>query len=83
MVSVGQVATELEQEIASLTKRWEIEREIVRRYIDKAQLDDIEYKIMVLRYVDCLPFRLIQKRVGYERTKTFDYHKTALTKCGL
>lgn len=82
-VSAGQQAAEKAEEITELEKQLEIERVVIQRFIDKCSFSDVERKIMILRYVTCLPFKLIQKRIGYERTRTFDYHKNALEKCGL
>ena len=79
-MSAGQVAAELAQEIADLTRKWEIEREIIRRYIGKAPLEEVENKIMVLRYVECRLWRTIEVSLGYSKPHVMRIHNSALGK---
>lgn len=77
-VFVGQIIAELEVEIASLKQKLIIEKEIIRRYIEKLDLDVIECKLMVLRYVECRPWRLVGASMGYAERQTYRIHESAL-----
>ena len=77
-ISAGQVAAELTQEISALIKKWEIEREIIRRELTKAPLDELGRKLLILRYVDCLPWWLVATSIGYSKPHTFLLHRKAL-----
>ena len=80
MVSPGQIAAELAEEIQNLTHQWEIEREIIKRSIEKIPLDDIERKVALLRYVECRPWKIIESSVGYSKPHIMRIHSGALTK---
>lgn len=82
-VTQAQVAAELSQEIGELARQLEIEQTIIRRALDKIPLDELERKLMVLRYVECWPWRAVAKRIGYEPSRTYDHHKSALKKFGV
>lgn len=79
-VFVGQVVAELAQEIEELKSKLVIEKEIIRRELAKIQLEDVEYRVIELRYVDGWMFKHIQNRVGYSKSQTFRVHETALQK---
>lgn len=74
---VGQIATELAQEIWGLQRQFEVEQVIIRRYIEKLDLSDVEQKLMVLRYVECKPWAVIQKCLGYAARQTYRIHDRA------
>ena len=82
-VGIGQIASEVREEIDSLKQQLKIEQEIVRRFLEKQELNENEKSVMMLRYVSCLPFKYIQQRKGYERSRVFDFHKAALENIGL
>lgn len=71
------IAAELSNEIAELRKKLEIEQEIVRRALDKVAFDDMERKIMMLRYVYCKPWGYIKKVLGYADRQTYRIHSEA------
>lgn len=64
-VPPGQIAAERAEEIAQLEKELEVEREIIRRYIVKQDLDELEQRVMLLRYVDCRPWEQVAQTVSY------------------
>lgn len=79
-VSAGQIAAELEIEIADLRKRREIEQIVIQRYIDKSDLEDVERKLMLLRYVDCRPWTPLATSLGYSRSHVLLLHRNAIKK---
>lgn len=76
----GQIAVELAEEIAELRKKYEIEREIIRRTLEKAPLEWGERKVLLLRYVECKPWQYVCKEIGYAERQTFRIHAGALEK---
>lgn len=76
-VFVGQIAAEIAQEIAELQNKLVIEKEIIRRYIDKLELEDVERKLMILRYVECRPWKLVECGIGYSKRHTLLIHSKA------
>ena len=79
-IGPGQIAAELEDEIAELRKKYEIEREIIRRSLEKVEFEELERKLMVMRYVDCMPWKNIQIIISYQKTQAYDLHRRALSK---
>lgn len=61
----GQIAIEIEQEIKELKNQQTIERAIIQRFIDKQELDEISYKLLNYRYVDCMRWGDVAVRLGY------------------
>ena len=61
----GQVAVEIEQEIAELKKQQAIEKVIIQRFIEKQELEDIEQKLLRYRYVECLIWKDVGLCIGY------------------
>lgn len=82
-VFTGQVAVEIEQEIAELRELLRIEQEIIRREIAKMELSNVERKLMLLRYVECRPWESIKDSIGYSRSQTFKLHTDVIEKFGL
>lgn len=82
-VGVGQIAVELSQEIEELKHQREIEQTIIQRYIDKLELATMEKTILILRYVRCLSWKLVETATGYSRSRVFQIHERALQKIGL
>lgn len=70
-IGAGQLAAELAQEIDSLKSQRAIEQEIIRRYISKLNLDEVERKVANLRYIRCLPWKEIEISIGYARAQTY------------
>jgi DNA-directed RNA polymerase specialized sigma24 family protein len=79
-VSPGQIAAELTDEIAELQKQLTVEREIIRRALAKAALDDVERKVMEKRYVECWGWRDIGKLLAYCRSTLMEKHAAAFAK---
>ena len=77
-VGVCQICAELEDEITGLEKQWEIERAILRRALEKAPLDETGRKLMLLRYVECKPWREIGLLIGYTERQTYRIHQAAI-----
>ena len=77
---MGQVAAELDEEIAELRKEYEIEQEIIRREIKKAPLVKDERRVLLLRYVKCLKWAEIYQLLGYSKSRTLYYHAKAMEK---
>lgn len=75
---IAQQAVDIECEIAELTKEFEIEKEIVRRTIEKVGLEELQERILVMRYVDCLLWKHIEGRIGYGHSRTMEFHQEAL-----
>lgn|GEM_PF-5161444 len=76
-VFAGQIAAELAQEIVELKGKLVIEKEIIRRYIEKLNLDGIECKLMILRYVECRPWKAVGMSMGYAERQIFRIHDGA------
>lgn len=76
----GQIAAELEVEIAELRKQWELEREIIWRTLIKHDLNIDERNVLKLRYVECKPWNYICMAIGYAERQMFRIHTAALEK---
>lgn len=74
------VARELAEEIEELRKKFEVEKEIIRRALEKAGLDEDEMKLMITRYVKCLMWKYVRALVGYAQRQPYRIHKDALKK---
>ena len=79
-VSAGQIAAELSGEITELEKKLEFEQEYIRRHLDKCQLNEIERKLMVLRYVRCFSWGQVCDATGYVDRHIYRIHKGAVNK---
>ena len=76
-VFAGQIAAELAQEIAELKGKLVIEKEIIRREINKMELSDVERKLMMLRYVECRPWHWTAASMGYSPRRVYQLHDEA------
>lgn len=76
-VTQAQVAAELSQEIGELARQLEIEQTIIRRALEKIPLDELERKLMVLRYVECWPWRVVGTLTGYAESHLYRLHQAA------
>jgi len=76
-MGVGELVAELSQEIEELKKQREIERVVIGRYLQKLPLEDVEHKLMTLRYVDCYPFKAVGARIGYADRQMYRIHDKA------
>jgi hypothetical protein len=76
-VSAAQTVSELSDEIDKLGKQRDLEAEIIRRYIGKLQLDELETKVLVMRYVECRPWHLVGAGTGYSERRVFQIHDAA------
>ena len=78
--SAAQLAAELSEEITVLEKKLEIEQEIIRRQLEKVDLDETERKLMVLRYVRCYQWEDIKTVLCYTVRWMFTIHEGARNK---
>lgn len=81
--SAAVLASELADEIAKLRKRLEVEQEIIRRAMEKIDLDETERKLMYLRYVDCREWKEVSERMAYSMQQTFRLHAAIIEKAGI
>lgn len=72
-----QIAAELEQEITGLQKQLGIEQVIIGRHIEKLALTEVEHKLMVLRYVEGRPWKVVGATLGYSERRIYQIHKRA------
>lgn len=72
------IAGELAEEIAALRRQLEIEQTIVRRALEKVELDKTERKLMMLRYVDCREWKEVVERMAYSKTAVMKKHAAIL-----
>ena len=82
-VGIGQIASEVREEIDNLKQQLKIEQEIVRRFIEKQTLEDTERKLLLKRYVECYSWKWVSAHICYSRTHTFRLHESILLKMGL
>lgn len=82
-VSSTQTAAEIPEEIRELEGRLRIEQAIIHRCLEKMPFTELERKLMILRYVECKPWKDVADRIGYGPSRTYDYHKSALKKFGV
>lgn len=82
-VGIGQIASEVREEIDSLKQQLKIEQEIVRRFIEKQTLEDTERKLLLKRYVECYSWKWVSAYICYSRTHTFRLNESILLKMGL
>lgn len=76
----GQLASELEQEIVTLIREWEVEREIIRRGILRVGLTELEERVMLLRYVECRAWREVAVATGYTYERLKQINRECLAK---
>ena len=76
-VGVGQIAVEIAAEIEDLEQQRRIEQAVIGRHLEKCLLDDTERKVMRLRYVECLPWKIIKSAMGYEIAHVYRLHDKA------
>lgn len=74
------LAAELTGQITELRKKLEIEQAIIRRALEKVEFDELERRLMVMRYVDCRPWRYIQIVLGYADRQPYRIHSEAVSK---
>lgn len=77
-VCPGQLAIENEQEIKELKSQQMIERAIIQRFIDKQELDEISYKLLNYRYVDCMKWDDVAIWLGYHKHHLYKLHTGAI-----
>jgi hypothetical protein len=64
--NMEQVAIEdLDAKITRLRNSLNLEREYIRRFILGFHLEEIQEEILICRYVECLYWKEIAKRIGY------------------
>ena len=79
-LSSAVVAAELTSEIESLQDKLRLEQAIIARYIGKLDLEVVERRLLMLRYVKCLEWGDVAKCLGYSLSRTYDFHLQALEK---
>ncbi|KAF5034210.1 hypothetical protein DSECCO2_598580 [anaerobic digester metagenome] len=79
-VSTATIAADMSSEVAELERRLEIEQVVIQRHIDKCHLDDIERKLMILRYVKCYPWAQVSIAMGYVDRHLYRLHRDAINK---
>lgn len=82
-VFVGQIIAECSEELAKLQEQLRDEQAIIRRFLQKVEFSDVERKLMMLRYVECRPWRLVEMSLGYSHSRTMYIHSDILKKTGL
>ena len=71
----GQIAVEISDELSELKRQLEIEQVVIRRRIEKIELSGTEQKLLLLRYVLCMPWKSVGMSMAYSRSVIFDMHK--------
>ena len=79
----GQLAVEIEQEVAGLKEQQKIERAIIQRFIEKQQLEELERKLLHCRYVECLTWTDVALSVRYSKRYAMKLHNRVLKKIKL
>lgn len=77
------IAGELASEVSQLRKQLEIEQTILRRALDKTELDETERKLMLLRYVECRGWKEVAARMAYSIPQTYRLHAAILERMGI
>lgn len=78
--SAEEIVAELDNEIAELKTSLHDHQVIIRHEILKLKLSDDESKIMILRYVKCWCWKLIEGAIGYSKRQTMRIHANARNK---
>lgn len=81
--SAADLAVELADEITKLQRDLEVEQEIIRRALEKMELDETERKLMIYRYVDCREWKEVSERIAYSIQQTFRMHAAIIEKAGI
>ncbi|MEA5010438.1 MAG: hypothetical protein VB100_01790 [Angelakisella sp.] len=74
-LSAAVVAAELTSEIESLQDKLRLEQAIIARYIGKKDLEVVERRLLMLRYVKCLEWGNVARCLGYSLSHTFRLHQ--------
>ena len=82
-LSAGDKIAEIEAEIERLEAEKKIEAEIIRRKILSFDLDEREEKLLMLRYVRCLPWCEVYPRIGLKKSWTHEVERNILAKISL
>ena len=72
--NAAELAGELAEEIAGLRKDLEIEQKIIRRELEKLELDGLEKQLMRLRYVDCREWTEVAAKMAYSKITVLKKH---------
>lgn len=76
--SDAELAVELADEITKLKRDLQVEQEIIRRALDKLDLDETERKLMHLRYVNCKEWKEVAARMAYSKIAMMKKHAAIL-----
>ena len=74
---------EAEQKITAMNEELLTEKTKLFEAIKATDLPPILKKLLICRYVVCLPYLVIAKRLGYTRRHISNLHDTALKKLGM
>ena len=81
--SAAELVGEMSDEIAELRHQLEVEQTILRRALEKLELDETEKKLMLLRYVDCMEWKNVAARMAYSIQQIYRIHANIIEKAGI